>query len=217
MTTIYLIRHAQSVGNTYGIVSGHINIGLTRFGMNQADMIAKYFEGKKIDKIYSSDLNRTKNTIMPTAKMLGLEITTDEELREISLGDWEGMLYDELREICPNELDRWLHNRVSSSRVPGGESFGEVYERMKNAMFKIARENDGKTIIVTSHAIAIRAFLCFASGYTDNDHDKIGILSNAGINILSFKNDTFTPVEINITSHLGEFQSGYKPADKVNT
>ena len=217
MTTIYLIRHAQSVGNTHGIVSGQINIGLTRFGMKQAELIAEYFEDKKIDRIYSSDLNRTKNTIMPTAKKLGLEIITYKELREISLGDWEGMLYDELWELYPNELDSWLHNRVANAKVPGGESFGELYERMKNVMFKIARENDGKTIIVTSHAIAIRAFLCFASGYTDNDHDKIGGLANAGINILTFENDSFTPVEINITSHLGEFQAKFKPAEKVNT
>jgi probable phosphoglycerate mutase len=214
MTTIYLIRHAQSVGNTNGIVSGQINIGLTRFGMNQAELIAEYFEGKKIDRIYSSDLNRTKNTIKPTAKKLGLEIISDKELREISLGDWEGMLYSELKELYPEELYSWMNNRLAASRVPGGESFGELYERMKNIMFKIARENEGKTIIVTSHAISIRAFLCFASGYTDNDHDKIGVLSNAGINILTFENDVFTPVEINITSHLDEFQSGNKPDDK---
>lgn len=209
MTTIYLIRHGLSVGNVHHIVSGHINIGLTLKGLRQAELVGEYFADKSIDKIYSSDLNRAKNTVRPTAERLGLEIDLRPELREIDLGDWEGMLYPELRELCPKELDSWFNDRSSNARVPGGESIGELYDRISAAILKIAEENDGGSVVIASHAIAIKAFLCYALGYGKDGYHKLTEpvtvpVSNAGISIFNFENGKFTPVEINMISHLGE-------------
>ena len=207
MTTVYLIRHAQSTANVAHICAGSLNVALTKLGRMQAERLAEYFEDKHIDAIYSSDLQRAANTALPTARKKGLEIHTTPLLREAYNGVWEGMFVDDVIETYPQEWSYWK-TMMGDSKAPSGETRDEARDRMRDIISKIAEENDGKTIIVVSHAISIRSFMghvfkkTFEEGYLD-----LPIISNAATSIFTYENKEFTPVECGISHYLNELET----------
>lgn len=207
MTTIYLIRHAESTANVAHICAGSLDIALTKLGCMQAEKLSEYFEDKRIDSVYSSDLKRARNTALPTAKKKGLEIHTTPLLRETYNGVWEGMFMDDVIETYPREWSYWK-KMMGDSKAPSGETRDETRDRMRDIMTKIAEENDGKAIIVVSHAIAIRSFMghvfkkTFEEGYLD-----LPVIKNAALSILTYENKEITPVECGISYYLDKLET----------
>ena len=168
-TNIYLIRHGESLGNAKRIYLGHTDLDLSPFGYEQAKIAAERLRDVKFDVIYSSDLLRAHNTAVPHAELRGLDIIDSPLLREIYLGDWENRLVDEL---VNNEYDKfvvgWKEN-FGTFTVPGGESVIGAGTRFYNEVLRIARENEGKTILITAHAAVIRVFWCIINQIRPED------------------------------------------------
>ena len=95
-----------------------------------------------IDKIYPSDLIRAYNTVLPHARIRGLEITKCKGLREVYLGDWECTEVKRLEEEYPEQFLIGWHKNFGTCKVPGGESIPELAERIYTTTVEIAREND---------------------------------------------------------------------------
>ena len=95
ITTLYLIRHAQSIGNEKKLFGGITDYELSELGLKQADSLAIKLQDYKIDGIYSSPLRRTIQTITPTAESKNLKINIEENLKELSCGSWENRLRSE--------------------------------------------------------------------------------------------------------------------------
>ena len=99
MTTLLLIRHGQSEANLEEIFAGQINPALTEKGIEQAELTARYIaDNYKVDKIYSSDLQRAHQTALQLAKIIGKDVIKSIKLREIYAGKWEGVKFLELKE-----------------------------------------------------------------------------------------------------------------------
>ena len=90
MTTIYLIRHAEAEGNLFRRAQGHWNGKITPLGKKQIDALAERFKDVRLDAVYSSDLDRAKETAGALLRGRALELRTTRELREIHMGVWEG-------------------------------------------------------------------------------------------------------------------------------
>ena len=97
-TTLIMIRHGQSITNLTKVFTGQLDTDLTELGKLQAELAAKALKGTHIDKMYSSDLKRTVETALPTAKDHELNIIPDPRLREIYAGVWEGLDFEAIRE-----------------------------------------------------------------------------------------------------------------------
>ena len=157
MTTLLLVRHGQSQANLDRTFAGQTNPDLTELGKSQAETLADYLTANyKIDKIYSSDLIRARHTAAPTARRLGLPITARKQLREINAGEWHGKTFDDLRERYPESYGTFCTN-TGASQCPGGESVIQLAQRVHKELLRICRRNEGKTILVTTHATPIRA------------------------------------------------------------
>ena len=103
MTRILLVRHGESAANGKGFFAGHLDIDLSELGYRQAESTANYIAEKyNVDAVYSSDLMRASHTAEVIAKKIGISIQTNENLREIFAGDWQGLTFDELQKIMPN-------------------------------------------------------------------------------------------------------------------
>ena len=153
MTRLILIRHGQSEANELNVFAGNYDIELTELGCNQAECTAKYIaENYKVDKVYASDLKRAFKTAQIIAEKFGLEVIPEKGFREIFAGEWEAVKFDELSEKYPEDWDKW-RNDLGNSRCTGGESVRELGERVINTLKKVAEENDGKTIVIGTHAI----------------------------------------------------------------
>jgi probable phosphoglycerate mutase len=113
---------------------GQLDLPLSREGRHQARQWARYFSGMALDEIYSSDLGRSVQTARVIAAGQGREVQVLPALREIDLGAWDGLGFDELRAKAPAAFRR-RGGDIAGFRPPGGESFRDVWQRVRPASF----------------------------------------------------------------------------------
>ncbi len=181
MTTIIILRHRESEANLYKYFAGQSDIPLTALGRRQAEIAAEYLKNRHFDVIYSSTLSRAYDTALPIANERGMEIITDPDLCETSLGEWEGKALDSMRD----EYIKWKTD--FNYRPPQGESTREVCDRFGRALDRIASENEGRTVLVASHGGCIRLL----PSYYANDLElivKTPIASNVSITTVIYDN-----------------------------
>ena len=206
MTKIILIRHGESLGNKERIILGHTDLDLSKHGYLQAKTTANYLKNEKIDAIYSSDLKRAYNTALPNAEMRGLEVITDKKLREIFVGDWEGLRVSEILEKWGREAfeDQW-HGHFGTFTFPNGEFIQDGGRRFYNRVLEIAGKNEGKTIIITAHAAVIRAFWAIISGIKwENVVSELPFATNASISVCFYDGESIKPDIYSFDDHLIE-------------
>ena len=209
MTTILLIRHGESEANKNNIFAGHYNCELSERGFIQAKKTADFIaESYKIDKIYSSDLKRAFSTGSALADKLGMPIEKRLELREISAGKWDGMIFDEIKNVYSEDFNLWLHDIVNA-RCTDGESVGELYERVKTELNRIADENDGKTVAVATHATPIRAALTYILYGSLAEMNNAPWVSNASVTVIRKADGKWSVLETSLDEHLAELRTAF--------
>ena len=202
--SVYLIRHGQSLGNFKRNFLGHTDWDLTELGYRQADCVAQYFDKISVDAIYSSDLMRARNTVVPLSKAKGLEISTDKNLREIYAGLWEGQNYQFIEEKTPSEWALWQRADSENMGPAQGESVKELLSRVYGALVKIAQNSDGKTVVVALHATPIRVVTNHVLGKSLSELFSTPWVANASVTKLSFLRGEFKLEFLNDCSHLGD-------------
>ncbi len=194
MTTIYLIRHAQSVSNLSGRFMGQYNVPLSEYGRGQLAGLAEYFKEIHLDALYASPLMRARDTAIAAGSNQGLMPILRPRLMEIGGGVWENMTWDDIKETHAEEYRIW-RDEPWKFKVEGGEHMREVYDRVAAEMTCIAEENDGKTVAVASHGCAIRNFMCHAYGIGLEAMNSLPFFANAGVCRLSWERDVGFRVE----------------------
>ena len=206
MTKLILIRHGESEANAEGVFAGQINPDLEQKGLDQASLTAKYVaDNYKVDKIYSSDLQRAYKTALCLADITGLEVEKNQNLREIFAGDWEGLTFDQLQEKYPEEYGVWL-NHIGKARCAGGESVAELGNRVMDALTKIAQSNAGKTVAVATHATPIRAMQSLVETGGLDEMENIPWVSNASVSVFEYDGE-WKIVSLSVDSHLAELKT----------
>ncbi|MBA3073871.1 MAG: histidine phosphatase family protein [Anaerolineae bacterium] len=162
MVEITLVRHGQTDWNAARRFQGETDISLNPTGIEQANKLAAILAEDHFDAIYASDLSRASQTASIIADTLGLPVTKDARLREICKGVFEGMVYDEVKEKYPVELQR-DHDDPINSRTPGAETVAEVAMRMRAAADEIVARHPGGRILLVSHGLAISTLYCQAN------------------------------------------------------
>ncbi len=202
-TQIYLIRHGQSVGNLHKTFLGHTDLDLTELGHRQAENVAEFLKDLKVDVIYSSDLMRAYNTAVHTAEVKGMEITKSQNLREIYAGEWEGRTFEELRTVYAESFGHWVED-IGTSRCDGGESALELQKRISEEVTKIAEENQGKTVLIFTHATVIRVFKAFCDNCTPETIKDVPWAANASVSHFEYRDGRFSTVVYGNDSFQGE-------------
>lgn len=160
-TTLLFVRHAQSAANVRGIFAGHLDVSLSPLGRMQAAELKEYLLCRyKIDAVYSSDLSRAYETVLPAATALGIPIQKDAALREIAGGKWEGLPQKEIAERYPQDYAVW-RNDIGLSRCTGGESMRELQMRAVAETDRIVEKHTGQTVLLATHAGFLRAMQCY--------------------------------------------------------
>lgn len=185
MTKIYLVRHAEAMGNVQEFFQGRTDCEVSEKGKKQLERLAERFKDIPIEAIYSSPLKRTLSTAEAVNKYHNLPIITNNNLIEIDGGVWEGKPWADLPKLYPVEYDLW-QNRMEDFYIAEGEKMTEVFARMKAAVDKLARENDGKTIAVVSHGCALRNYLCYAMGRPISALKDVGWSDNSAVSLVEY-------------------------------
>ena len=165
MTAFWLIRHGQTDWNLLGRWQGQSPDapGLNGTGRAQVILLVDNIKTVQFDAIYASDLPRSLQTAELLADTLGLTVTPEPRLREINLGEWEGMLSDDIKGKYPNELMERA-NDPFHTRAPGGESPQDVAERVIEAVDEIAERHPDGEVILVAHGLSLAVVFCHAEG-----------------------------------------------------
>lgn len=204
MTRFILIRHGQSEANLHELFAGHFDAPLTDIGHAQAAATAKYVkEHYSVDAVYGSDLKRAFFTGKATADLCGLEIIPDEGLREIYEGAWRGEKFTDLPVKYPEDFKVWLSD-IGRARCTGGESTEELLARVKRTLVRIAEENDGRTVVIATHATPIRVMQSFVQTGSLDAMQNIPWVTNASVSELEYDNGNWNFVSVSYDKHLGD-------------
>lgn len=201
MTKIYLVRHAEALGNVREFFQGRTDCEVSERGEKQLECLAEHFKNIPIEAIYSSPLKRTLSTAAAVNKYHDLPIQKYEGLIEINGGVWEGKPWADLPKLYPVEYGLWK-NRMEEFYIEDGEKMTEVFDRMKSAMDRIAAENEGKTIAVVSHGCALRNFLCYAMGKPISALKDVGWSDNTAVSLVEYESGVPKIIFKNNNEHL---------------
>ena len=148
-----------------------------------------------MDAVYASDLSRAYDTVKPLADALHLPIHTDAALREVDVGEWQGMLFEDVARIYPESFALYKR-KPGLTRFDGGESFAELLERAASAIGRIARENEGKTVVIGTHGGVIRALRAFWTGISLERMEELPHVPNASLTVAECEGGTVTLREV---------------------
>ncbi|MBZ5584258.1 MAG: histidine phosphatase family protein [Acidobacteriia bacterium] len=161
MTTFYLIRHAANDWLGNAIAGWTAGVSLNTEGRAQAERLAARLASRKIAHIYSSPLERARETAAPLAAALGIEVGIREALGEVRFGDWSGT---RLQVLERDPRWRLFNHYRSGTRPPGGELAVETQARVVAELESLRERHPGETVAVVSHADSIRAALAYYLG-----------------------------------------------------
>ena len=217
MTCIYLIRHAEAEGNLYRIVQGQGNSNLTTRGWRQVAALEKRFSAIPVDAVYASDLYRTCATATAIYRPKGLPLQRRRDLREIYVGDWEQQTWGDIARTQPQQLE-WFTHQLHRWHISGAETPQEVLKRVREAVFSIAAENDGKTVAVVSHGYAIRLLLAQLQGIPLEGTGETPTGQNTAVSLLEYEAGQMRVVIRDDISHLQtpEYLATEKPRRKID-
>src|SRR5205807_1409805 len=161
-TLVLLVRHGHTP-TTGKLLPGRAKgLHLSETGQAQARTVAdRLARLKKVDAVYASPLERTRETAAPIAKAHGLRVRTDRRLLDVDVGEWTGAELKTLRKAPEWPTIVW---HPSGFAFPGGESFAAMQARILDALARLRDTHPGGTIVVVSHADVIKAAAADALG-----------------------------------------------------
>ena len=166
--TVVLVRHGETaLTRTKAMSGGSVpGPGLSSTGRIQAaraaDLVfrigrASYADLPHPTALHASPLVRTQETAAAVGRRLGLPVLSAPAFAEADFGAWEGRTVDDIEAREPGAVRDWYVD--PGKRAPGGESLLEVGTRVGEALSALLQEGTGRTVVVVSHAMAIRAAL----------------------------------------------------------
>lgn len=204
MTRLFLIRHATNDALTEGLLYGRSpGVHLNAEGRAQARALAERISTVELAAVYSSPLERARETAGPLADRQGLEVVVHPGLVETDAGEWTGQQLEEVR-----QLDAWQHLMAypAGVRLPGGESLWQVQIRMVAAVEEIRAAHGDGIVAIVSHADPLRVLVSHYLGLAIDLFRRLTI-SPASITVLDFHALVPRLICLNEVGHLPVFEA----------
>ena len=185
-TRLYLIRHGATPLSAEDRFAGSENVQLSDEGRAQVTRLAHRLEHDPIDACYCSPLDRTVETASVIAKPHGLTPITQDGLREINHGHWEGLSRREVEDQFPEEYAAWESDPFTFA-PEGGESGISVLARALPVIREIVVSQKDRNILVISHKATLRIIISSLLGFDVRGYRDRLDQAPACLNILDFK------------------------------
>lgn len=150
MTRLYLIRHGQVVGHEQRRYNGHADVALTDLGVEQYHLLKERLADSHISACYSSNLTRCRIGAGIICEQFGIEPVHRSELRELNIGIWEGLTWQEIQNRWPDMWQARLNDLVHY-RVPEGENLLDVEKRAMPVVREIVQRHQGQEVLLVGH------------------------------------------------------------------
>jgi broad specificity phosphatase PhoE len=159
MLRLLLARHGQTDWNEQRRYQGHAQLPLNEIGRQQASALGQRLAREGIQAIHSSDLPRAWMTAQTVGRACDLPVYAEPLLREMDFGEWQGRTHAETHRN-QGKRSTGAHQEPLSFAPPGGETLGQLAERVGAALDKARRTQQGKTVLWVTHGGPLRVLLC---------------------------------------------------------
>ena len=207
MTEVVVVRHGETPWNVERRVQGWEDIPLNENGIRQAEALARHLararqQGKQIDAIYSSDLQRARMTAEIVAQTLSLPVVVEQGVRERHFGVLQGLVFSTM-EVHQPEAARIWKSRDPDAVLPEGESLRRFHERVTQAIDAIAARHIGQRVMVVSHGGAMDIIWRHARQASLQAPREAELL-NASINRIKVMPERWEIIEWGNVAHLAD-------------
>jgi len=162
-TRIHLIRHGQVAGHGQPRYNGQTDVALTGLGVEQYHRLKERLANTPISACYTSDLTRCVTGANIICGQFAVVPVRRSELRELNIGVWEGLTWQEIQSNWPEEWQARLSDLVNY-RVPQGENLLDVQARVMPVIREIVERHKGQEVLVVGHGGVNRIVLLNAIG-----------------------------------------------------
>ncbi|MCT8978165.1 alpha-ribazole phosphatase [Clostridium sp. CX1] len=159
---LYFVRHGETKENQGGSYYGSLDVELTEQGILQSHRAEEILRDINFKTVYISEKKRAEQTADILLKNKHCNLIRDSRINETNFGEFEGKAYDKIKELYPAEWRLWCENWRDFA-PPGGESYLQVYDRVKSFMDDILKLDEENILIVT-HGGVIRSIYCYILG-----------------------------------------------------
>jgi probable phosphoglycerate mutase len=196
-TTVLLVRHGHT-STTGTLLPGRApGLALSEAGRAEAQRTAELIvDGAEIAALYTSPLERARQTAAPIAAATGLRAKVDRGLNECDFGEWTG---EQLATLMKKPEWATVQRAPSTFRFPGGESFAEMQHRIVSALDRLRAQHPGGTVVCVSHADPIKAAIANAVG-THLDLFQRIVVSPASVSALAYTSGGPIVLAVNSTA-----------------
>jgi alpha-ribazole phosphatase len=170
---VHLVRHGEiRREDELPRYIGQLDVPLSEEGHRQARELARTLAGARLGGVFCSDLSRSLGTAEEVGQATGAPVVPRADLREVSLGEWEGRTFREISERHPAEY-RARGRDLGAFRPPGGESFLDCSQRVVRAFHEVLSCTSGDLLVV-GHAGVNRLLLCHLLGMLPANLFRLG-------------------------------------------
>lgn len=214
MPKVILVRHGESVWNSQRRIQGSLDPELSPRGRRQTDLLVSHLRAHltpAVAAIYSSPLRRAAQTADQIAVAYQIPVVHEPDLREMSLGRWEGKTVAEIQATYPGCYEQWLEDPLAFP-APGGEDLRSFERRVVGVLERMQNTQPKADLIVVSHGGVIKALLCFALGLDVRYLFRLK-QDNTAINQIELDRRVRRVLLLNDTCHLSQGGEGLLARD----
>lgn len=200
---IYLTRHGETLWNTEKRFQGWKNSELTERGIEQANLLRNKLKDIKIDRIYSSPIERAYKTAEILKGNRTIEIKCYDELKEMNFGEWEGLTKEDILK-AEDYKDQYnnIFNNPKEYKTFGGESIKEFSDRLYKGIEKILYNELDENILIVTHGMCIKYIIpYFTKDLTCENFNDLPIFEQTSYNEIEYDGTSFKIIHLNNTDH----------------
>ncbi|MCS7281420.1 MAG: histidine phosphatase family protein [Desulfobacterota bacterium] len=205
---IFLVRHGETEWNKEEVFRGKVDVPLNDKGLDQAKKTGSYLVKFSPEKVYSSPLQRARQTASIIAEINSIPLYLLDELTDMSFGIWEGLSLNEVKTAYPLEFEIWKRC-PEKWRMDGAENLKKVRRRVSKAVEKILKENGhGKNVVLVTHRVICKVISLIFLGLPNSGFWRIKF-DPASVSIFEYDGSSFVTTLLNNTSHLDHLGVNY--------
>jgi len=195
--SIIFLRHGQAKNNTERVLAGRTpGVPLTEEGVDQSEKAAKFLEEMNISAIYSSPIERAKNTAEIVGKHNSIDVRIDDRLIELDMGKFTGKPYDEIFSSHGNVFMKFYRGELEIAHN-GVETFEEVKKRIRDMVDHVIDNHPDENVVLVTHMDPIKAMLSTVVSFSPENLYEL-IIPNASLNIFREFKHKFSISGINV-------------------
>ncbi len=203
---LLIARHGATQYNLDARFTGQVDVPLSPLGERQSHALAEGLAGVHLDALISSDLRRALATAAPIARLHGLDVQRDPDLREISVGSWSDRTWEAIRTEEPEVVARFEADSVNVA-PPGGESVAQLRDRAARALDRWYAAYPESDVLWVTHGGFLAVLLCHVLGMDLTRRWQFR-RDNASLTELAATEGRVILVRLNDTRHLAGLSTG---------